>query len=128
MSAVQRLQHASIPIPPGGQATGRAFYNRVLGMEEATPPSTLDVRNLVWFRAGLDGQEVHLFVDEHVGRNSPAQHLCLQVDDIGAFRERLTSAGVPIDEATAVYNRPRFFIHDPFGNLIEITQIVGEYR
>jgi catechol 2,3-dioxygenase-like lactoylglutathione lyase family enzyme len=128
MPAVQRLQHTSVPMPQGGQAAARAFYGRALGMEEVTPPSSLDRPNLVWFRAGQDGHEVHVFVDDPAGENSNAQHLCLQVDDIDAYRAQLKEHGVAIEETTAIVNRPRFFVRDPFNNLIELTQITGDYE
>ncbi len=127
MPTVQRLQHASIPMPAGGAAAARQFYGDALGMEEVTVPSSLDARALVWFRAG-EAHEVHVFTDERFGPNSPAQHLCLQVDDIDAFRRQLAQRGVEIEETTAIHNRPRFFVRDPFGNLVEITQILGDYK
>jgi catechol 2,3-dioxygenase-like lactoylglutathione lyase family enzyme len=128
MARFQRLQHASVPMPPGGNDEARAFYGRTLGLQEVEPPSTLDTAALVWFRVGDDGHEVHVFTEEHLGPNSPGQHLCLQVDDIDAIRQRLNDHGVPIEETTPIKNRPRFFVHDPFGNRIEITQIVGDYK
>jgi catechol 2,3-dioxygenase-like lactoylglutathione lyase family enzyme len=128
MPAVQRLQHTSVPMPQGGQAAARAFYGQALGMEEITPPSSLDRPNLVWFRAGRDGHEVHVFVEDPAGENSNAQHLCLQVDDIEAYRAQLKVHGIAIEETTPIVNRPRFFVRDPFNNLVELTQITGEYE
>ncbi len=127
MPAVQRLQHVSVPMPPDGEEAARRFYIGALGMEEVPPPSTLEMR-LVWFRAGTDGHEVHCYVDEHLGRNSGGQHLCLQVDDLAAFRRRLAEHDMVVEEAVAIPNRPRLFVRDPFGNLIELTQITGDYR
>jgi len=96
-------------------------------MNETAPPTSLDTASLVWFRAGTDGHEVHCFVDHHSGRCSSAQHLCLQVDDLEAFRQRLTDHDVAIETATPIHNRPRLFVRDPFDNLIELTQILGDY-
>jgi catechol 2,3-dioxygenase-like lactoylglutathione lyase family enzyme len=127
MPAVLRLQHTSVPMPPDGHEAARRFYGDALGMAEVKPPSTLSAERLVWFRAGPDGHEVHVFVDEEMSARSAEQHLCLQVDDIAALRARLTEQGVPIEETTPIRNRPRFFVHDPFGNKIELTQITGEY-
>lgn len=125
MARVIRLQHTSIPMPPGSGVQARRFYGEILGMNEKAPPSTLS-NELVWFEAGPDGQEVHLFADTEP-RNTAAQHLCLQVDDIAGIQKRLEEAGVMIEETEPIQNRPRFFIHDPFDNLIELTQITGEY-
>ena len=127
MPQVLRLQHTSIPMPPGGQAEARSFFGHALGMKEVQPPKELDSDNLVWFLAGDGGHEIHLFVDPELASNSPAQHLCLQVDDADAFREQLIEHGVPIEETIAIPSRPRFFIRDPFQNFIEITQITGDY-
>lgn len=125
--AVIRLQHASVPMPVGGNDDARAFYNGILGMDEVQPPSSLDADRIVWFKAGDAGHEVHVFTDDGHGPNA-AQHLCLQLDDITAARAHLETLGVPIEETTAIHNRPRFNVRDPFGNLIELTQITGDYQ
>ncbi len=127
MTVVLRLHHASVPMPADGHDAARAFYGDALGMIEVPPPSTLPARSTVWFRAGGAGQEVHLFVQDGGSPNTASQHLCLQVEDLAAFRERLDGRGVPVEEAVPIVNRPRGFVRDPFGNLIELTQITGEY-
>jgi catechol 2,3-dioxygenase-like lactoylglutathione lyase family enzyme len=114
-------------MPTGGQEAARTFFGGALGMTEVKPPSTLDHMKLVWFKAGPDGHEIHLFTDPEMNRKSTAQHICLQVDDIEAYRTRLAEQGVPIEETVAIPNRPRFFVRDPFNNQIEITQITGDY-
>jgi catechol 2,3-dioxygenase-like lactoylglutathione lyase family enzyme len=70
------------------------------------------------------GGEVHLFTNEGAVSNA-AQHLCLEVDDLGAYERRLIYR-VEIPEA--IVNRPRLFTRDPFGNLIELVQILGPYH
>lgn len=124
--SVLRIQHVSVPMPPGGEVEARRFYGGALGLDELTPPTALADLALVWFDAG-DGHEVHCFTDERLGASAPAQHLCLEVDGIDAFRARLAERAVAIEETTPVRNRPRFFVRDPFGNLIEITEVRGEY-
>jgi catechol 2,3-dioxygenase-like lactoylglutathione lyase family enzyme len=115
-------------MPQGGQDRARAFFGGALGMAEVLPPVTLDRANLVWFKAGDDGHEIHLFVDAQADPRSNAQHLCLQVDDLEAYRSQLSAQGIAIEETQPIKNRPRFFVHDPFNNLIEITQITGQYE
>ena len=127
MGRFQRVQHVSVPMPRGGNDAARAFYGRTLGLQEVQPPATLDTAALVWFQVGDEGHEIHVFTNERLGPNSPDQHLCLQVDDIAAARQQLTERAIPIEETTPIHNRPRFFIRDPFGNRIEITQITGNF-
>jgi catechol 2,3-dioxygenase-like lactoylglutathione lyase family enzyme len=127
MAFVIRLHHTSVPMPASGHEAARMFYGTVLGMQEIVPPSTLAENSVVWFRAGDGGQEVHVFVDDDGRARSSAQHLCLEVDDIDRLRSHLESNGITIRETTPITNRPRFFVRDPFSNLIELTQITGEY-
>ena len=126
MSGVVRLQHASIPMPPGGNDRARTFYGSLLGLEEKIVPDSLDAGKIIWFRLGPDGDELHLFTEGGDGP-SPGQHVCIQVEDINAWREELTGKGVAIEETERIVNRPRFFIRDPFGNRLEITQVLGDY-
>jgi catechol 2,3-dioxygenase-like lactoylglutathione lyase family enzyme len=128
MPRVLRLQHVSVPMPPGGAGQARRFYGEALGLEEIPPPADLGHLSLVWFRAGEGGHELHCFTEERLGPNSPAQHLCLQVDDIEAFKERVAGHGVELEPADPIRQRPRCFVHDPFGNLVELTEIRGEYE
>ncbi len=125
MGFVTRLQHTSIPITADGAERARAFYSDALGMTEKTPPSTLS--NVVWFEAGPDGQEVHCFVDPDLDLQGNQQHLCLQVNDLEALRSHLAQHDITVEDTIAIKNRPRFFVRDPFENLIELTEIRGDY-
>ncbi len=126
MPRVKRLQHTSVPMPPGGEDLARAFYGGALGMREIPKPSTLS-NNLVWFAANDDGDEVHVFQEDSMKLNSAAQHLCLEVDDIEAFGARLEQHGYRPRTGEIIHNRPRLFVRDPFDNLIELVEIRGQY-
>ena len=121
-----RVQHVSVPMPPGASEAARSFYRDALGLEEKRPPSSLSAQELIWFRVGDD--ELHLFGDTAGLGSHSAQHLCLQVDDLEALRRRLEERDVTIEhDVPRITNRPRMFVRDPFGNLIELTQITGTY-
>ncbi len=128
MAQVLRIQHVSVPMPPGGEADARGFYGEVLGLQEKAPPTALSHLNLVWFHAGADGLEIHVFENGTGETPVMAQHLCLQVDDVDGYRKELIDRGVETEDTTEIHNRPRFFIRDPFGNQIEVTQVLGEYN
>ncbi|MDQ6772073.1 MAG: VOC family protein [Candidatus Dormibacteraeota bacterium] len=114
----------SSPFPDGRQDEVRTFYTGVLGLLEVPPPGSLAHLRLVWFSAG-EGLELHFFP----GPTDPeaARHFCLNVDDLEERRERLAASGYQPYDDTAIPNRPRFFCRDPFGNLIELTRIEGDY-
>lgn len=127
MGSVVRLQHVSIPMPEGGLEQAREFYGDKLGLERKPVPSVLNSEEIIWFKLGDDGDELHVFTERGEPK-SPGQHLCMQVDDIEAWRESLTSKGIAIEETDKIVNRPRFFIRDPFNNRVEITQVLGDYN
>lgn len=125
MGFVTRLQHTSVPMPADGTERAREFYGEALGMTEKAPPSSLS--NVIWFEAGTDGHEVHCFVERDFEPHANQQHLCLQVNDLEALRVHLREQGVSIEDTIAITNRPRFFVRDPFENLIELVEITGDY-
>jgi catechol 2,3-dioxygenase-like lactoylglutathione lyase family enzyme len=122
-----QLQHVSLLIPPDTQEAVRAFYGHLIGLEEKQPPQSLAQFQLVWFVAGSGEMELHFVPSvDRPGEND--QHICLVVDDLERYRRRLKEAGVLIIEAESIPFRPRFFCRDPFGNLIELTALLGDYR
>jgi len=123
-----RLQHASMLIPPGTQDAVRAFYGEVLGLEEKQPPRSLAHLHLVWFAAGEGELELHFLPDPTGPDETDQRHICLVVEDLEAYRRRLTEAGVTILPAEPIPHRPRFFCRDPFGNRLEFTSIQRDYR
>lgn len=125
MASVVKLQHVSIPIPAGGLEAGREFYGAKLGLEQKPTPPALDATKIIWFRLGEGDHELHLFT-EAADVRSNGQHFCMQVDDLEAWRQRLTEQGVEIAETEPIADRPRFMIRDPFGNRVEVSQITGD--
>jgi catechol 2,3-dioxygenase-like lactoylglutathione lyase family enzyme len=123
-----RLQHVSTPYPRGRQGDVRAFYGELLGLEEKDVPESLRDQELVWFDAGDGERELHFLPDVVAPDPRALRHFCLEVEDVAAWRRQLEAAGVETSDQTPIPNRPRFFCRDPFGNLIEFTTIVGDYR
>jgi catechol 2,3-dioxygenase-like lactoylglutathione lyase family enzyme len=126
--AVKRLQHVSTPYPRGRQEDVRTFYGGVLGLYEKPVPDSLADLELVWFEAGDGELELHFLPDPVHPDPAAQRHFCLEVEDVEAWRKRIEAAGVETTDQTPIKNRPRFFCRDPFGNLIEFTTILGDYR
>jgi catechol 2,3-dioxygenase-like lactoylglutathione lyase family enzyme len=117
--AVIGFDHVQLAAPPGCEDAARAFYGRLLGMEELPKPEAIRGRGGVWFRAGE--QELHIGVEEPF---TPARkaHPGLVVTDLDAVSARLRHAGhEPVDNA-AIEGVRRLFVHDPFGNRLEVRQ------
>lgn len=117
-----RLQHIAIPRPPDTDAAARAFYGDLLGLQEIAAPTILQSLGVIWYRLGAEC-ELHLFVEEPMGQDHSGRHFCLAVDDVEALRLHLIEAGVTVASDVPIPDRPRYFVRDPFGNLIELTTI-----
>lgn len=120
------LHHVSIPVRPDQLDAGREFYADVLGLEEIPAPNEFAPGRVVWFRLG--DRELHLFKEEDANQPPSERHLALEVDDLDWARTRFARHGVAVEEADPIHNRPRLYVRDPFGNKLEITQILGPYR
>jgi catechol 2,3-dioxygenase-like lactoylglutathione lyase family enzyme len=126
---IQRLQHASVPRPPGQQAHEQAiaYYHGLLGLEHVPKPRTFTDIEVTWFKVA--DQEIHIYAaDPGEPRPPSGVHFCLVVDDLDATRRSLVAAGYPCADTAPIPHRPRFNARDPFGNLIEFTVIEGDYQ
>ena len=124
MITTRQMQHVSIPRPSGSEATARAFYGELLGLEEVPVPQSIQHLDLVWFRLG--NMELHLFAEAPI--NDPSgRHYCFVVDNLKEAWDRLVEAGYAPWDTIPIPGRPRFFCRDPFNNTIEFMTIEGNY-
>lgn len=109
-------------MPRGEEHRARAFYTGVLEMRELPKPEHLAVSGGCWFESG--GAHIHLGVEEGF---SPAKkaHPSLLVDDLAALAARLDNAGCDYKPGKPLEGYVRGDTHDPFGNRIELMQVVG---
>lgn len=119
-----RLQHVAIARPPETDGAARAFYSDLLGLTEVTPPASLQSLGVLWYQIGA-GSELHIFVEEPLGQDHSGRHFCLAVEDVEALRLRLIAAGIRVAADVPIPDRPRYFVRDPFGNLIELTTVAS---
>jgi catechol 2,3-dioxygenase-like lactoylglutathione lyase family enzyme len=111
-----RLQHVGITVPPEAIALARAFYRHLLELPELHASERALVYGLG--RAG----ELELHVIAGAAADVSAQHhFALEVDELEVVRTRFTDNGYEIEDARPVGGRERFFLRDPFGNLIEFV-------
>jgi catechol 2,3-dioxygenase-like lactoylglutathione lyase family enzyme len=113
------LDHVQVAAPAGCEPDARAFYGRALGMEELPKPEELRSGGGVWFRAGA--QELHVGVEEPFAPARKA-HPGLVVSDLDAVRRRFRAAGVHFEDDARIEGTDRLFVHDPFGNRLELRQ------
>jgi catechol 2,3-dioxygenase-like lactoylglutathione lyase family enzyme len=121
LSAVTVLgvDHVQLAAPRECEEAARAFYGGLLGMEELPKPEAIRGRGGVWFAAGA--QELHIGVEEPFAPARKA-HPGLVVSDLDTVRARLEQAGHDPEDNAAIEGVRRFFVHDPFGNRLEVRQ------
>ena len=120
-----RLHHVQVACPPGGEDAVRRFYADGLGLREVEKPEALRARGGAWFRSyGQDGDvtaELHVGVEEPFAPARKA-HPGLVVDDFDDVRARLAAAGHEPEDDAKIEGVRRLFVHDPFGNRLEVRQ------
>ena len=131
-----RLNHVAIAVPD--LAAAASVYAETLGAEVSAPQSLPEHGVTVVFVA-LPNTKLELL--EPLGEDSPIarfleknpaggmHHLCYEVDDIGAARDRLLAAGARVlgdgEPKIGAHGKPVLFLHpkDFNGTLIELEQV-----
>jgi catechol 2,3-dioxygenase-like lactoylglutathione lyase family enzyme len=114
------VDHVQVAAPPGCEPAARAFYADALGLAELPKPAALAGRGGCWFAAG--DQQLHVGVASPFAAAAKA-HPALRVSSPAALHELaagLERAGYLIDWDGALPGRQRFYVHDPFGNRVEL--------
>jgi methylmalonyl-CoA/ethylmalonyl-CoA epimerase len=132
---IEKLNHVAIATPDLAKAT--AIYRDVLGAK-VSPPVAQPAHGVTTVFVELPGSKIELLAP--LGDNSPianflsrnpsggVHHLCFEVDDIIAARDRLLAQGARLAGAaepkTGAHGKPVLFLHpkDFVGTLIELEQ------
>ena len=117
--SVVRLDHVQLAMPAGREAEAVEFYEGLLGIPHVAKPAHLAARGGCWFERG--DLKVHLGVEKDFQPAAKA-HPAFVVDDVRALAEAIAAAGytIIVDEPLDGYDR--VYVHDPFGNRVELMQ------
>lgn len=119
MAAILRSMHVALVVSDLEKA--EHFYGQLLGLPPA--PRSLNFPGL-WYQVGEF--QVHLIQQQncqpqpHPEKWGRAPHLALQVDELSAFKARLSEQGCPIQLSAS--GRAALFTQDADGNIIELSQ------
>lgn len=132
---IGRLNHVAIAVPDLAKATAK--YRDTLGAE-VSAPLPLPEHGVTTVFVVLPNTKIELL--EPLGANSPIakflernpdggiHHLCYEVDDIRAARDRLKADGARVlgdgEPKTGAHGKPVLFLHpkDFNGTLVEIEE------
>jgi len=133
---IGRLNHIAIVVPDLSAAS--AVYRQILGAR-VSEPSPLPAHGVTVVFVELPNTKIELL--EPLGENSPVKsflernpaggmhHLCCEVDDIIAARDRLRAEGARVlgdgEQRLGAHDKPVLFLHpkDFCGTLIELEQV-----
>ena len=133
---IGKLNHVAIVVPELDAAT--AVYRDTLGAQ-VSAPMALPAHGVTTVFVELPNTKIELL--EPLGADSPIakfldknpsggmHHVCYEVDDIIAARDRLVAAGARIlgdgEPRNGAHDKPVLFLHpkDFCGTLVEIEQV-----
>ncbi|MGN8067870.1 VOC family protein [Mucilaginibacter sp. SG564] len=115
----KRANHIHICVPPERQEEARLFYTHVIGLEQIERPAVFSSAGH-WFR--IADIELHIGVEESHPRS--IRHTAFEIDDVKTARKHLEKHGLEIMEEPLIAGRERFAFIDPFGNRMELLQIL----
>jgi catechol 2,3-dioxygenase-like lactoylglutathione lyase family enzyme len=110
------LDHVQLAMPSGGEEAARRFYGDLLGLREVEKPEGVRASGGVWFSGPA---EVHLGIEADF-RPARKAHPCFTVAGYEGFLAELRAAGHETTPDDRIAGSPRSFVHDPFGNRIEL--------
>jgi catechol 2,3-dioxygenase-like lactoylglutathione lyase family enzyme len=115
----KRIDHIHIAVPPEKLEDAKKFYIDVIGLELIDRPNHLFTTAGYWFNIG----DVQLHVGVEPKMPVSTRHTAFEVGDVNAAREYLAGK-VQLLEEPVIPGRSRFAFLDPFGNRIELLQLI----
>ncbi|TPW30541.1 glyoxalase [Martelella alba] len=116
------LHHVQLAMPEGGEQAARGFYRDILGFGEIEKPEQLRHRGGCWFESGP--------IRLHLGVETPFQpakkaHPALRVGSLEMMMARLSEKQVSFTKDIDLPGIKRIYVDDPFGNRIELLEVVS---
>ena len=115
----KRIDHIHITVTADKLEEAKLFYTEVIGLEIINRPSHLFKNPGYWFNIG-DAQ-LHIGVEPKL--HVSTRHTAFEVQDVDAALKHLENK-VQILAEPEIPGRRRFAFLDPFGNRIELLQIL----
>lgn len=113
------IDHVQLAAPKGSEGTAKHFFGEILGFQEVEKPEKLKGRGGVWFAFG--NYQIHIGIEEPFAPAKKA-HPAFQVENLEVLKSHLTKNNVSYIVDTDLPGANRIYVHDPFGNRIEILE------
>ena len=116
-----RADHIHICVPVEKLEEAKQFYTNILGLQQIERPNHLFSTSGYWFNIG--NIQLHIGVEPALPRS--IRHTAMEVADVAAARVLLEKKNIEIVEEPVIPGRTRFAFIDPFGNRMELLQMIG---
>ncbi len=116
---IEEIHHVQLAMPKGGEFEARFFYQDVLGLSVVAKPEALADRGGAWFENRA--VRVHLGIEDPFAPARKA-HPAFRVASLIEMRAILDSKDIPYSSDADLPGITRIFVHDPFGNRIELLE------
>ena len=113
------IDHVQVAVPKALEAECLKFYREIFAFPELAKPLELRMRGGAWFQVGTI--QMHIGVDPDASPKSK-RHICFLTSDLAKAKAAVVAHGVAVEEEGVAEGLSRFFVRDPGGNLLEITQ------
>jgi len=115
-----RADHIHICVALERLEEAKAFYTKIIGLQLIERPDHIFSNAGYWFDIG--NIQFHIGVEPPLAQS--IRHTAFEVADIAAAREHLKKHNIEIVEEPQIPGRNRFAFIDPFGNRMELLQLV----
>ncbi len=121
MIAFKRANHINICVTPEQLEDAKVFYRDVIGLKLIPRPDHIFNSKGYWFDIG--DIQLHISIEPQMPRS--ARHTAFEVEDVATAKKLLQEHHVELVKEPVVPGWDRFAFYDPFGNRIELIQIVS---
>lgn len=115
-----RADHINICVPPERLEEALRFYADVIGLKQIERPDHLFSTPGYWFDIG--DIQLHVGVEPQMPRS--VRHIAFEIKNVDDAVKLFEKHNVEIVQEPVIPGRKRFAFIDPFGNRMELLQMV----
>jgi catechol 2,3-dioxygenase-like lactoylglutathione lyase family enzyme len=115
-----RADHINICVTPERLDEALRFYVDVIGLQQIERPDHLFDTPGYWFNIG----DIQLHIGVEPPKPQSVRHIAFEIKDVEAAVNLLGKQNVQMLQEPAIPGRKRFAFIDPFGNRMELLQLI----
>jgi catechol 2,3-dioxygenase-like lactoylglutathione lyase family enzyme len=119
---ITEVSHVNVTVPKELEQATKHFYGQLLGLKQVPKPPGPRQFIGAWYQIGAT--QLHLSIENDPQNSASKRHVCYYVENLEVAAQGLRGAGFEIiHDPDDTDESQRFFVRDPGGNMIEISQL-----